>query len=97
MTERTAVEGIGPKANGYVTKHDMYNPFLDRIYPRWGCGESNKALRDIRAGEEVLDNYLVFAGSKGGDEWEADLQELKRMCAGGIGSITQYEEEAALG
>jgi hypothetical protein len=95
VTERTAVEGIGPAANGYVYERGLYNPFLDRIYPCPGCDGNTRALRDIREGEEVLDNYLVFGGIQSGVDWESNLQELKSMCAGGIGSIMAYEEALA--
>lgn len=100
VTERTATLGIGPVANGYVAQRIsgglgeeyVYNPYSDRNYPDWGCDDTTRALRDIDAGEEVLDNYLVFGGSESGEEWEEVLIELKRMCSGGVGAITQYEE-----
>jgi hypothetical protein len=68
-----------------------YHPFTERHYPSWGCG-GFKALRDIEAGEEILDNYLVMGGSKG-DKLHGYVAELKTICSGGIGSVTQYELE----
>lgn len=106
VTERSAVLGIGPAANGYVAQgaaagavgeEFVYNPYRDRLYPDWGCDDTSQALRDIDAGEELLDNYLVFGGSESGEEWEDVLIELKRMCSGGVGTITQYEDSDARG
>jgi hypothetical protein len=98
VTERTAVLGVGPAANGYVAQgaaageEYVYNPYRDRKFPDWGCDDTTRALRDIEAGEELLDNYIVFGGSESGVEWEEVLIEVKRMCSGGVGAITQYEE-----
>jgi hypothetical protein len=94
VTERTAVQGIGAAANGYVEQRSMYNPFLDRTtYPWPGCDDRLRALRDIREGEEILENYMYLAGT---EYWEDNLQELKSMCAGGVGSIVAYEEGLSL-
>jgi hypothetical protein len=66
-----------------------YNPVLDRHLPLMLSG-NDRALRDISAGEEILDNYLAFVGSE--DDWEYDLKSLQKQCRGeGDGDVTFYE------
>jgi hypothetical protein len=73
----------------YDDKNLPYHPYIERHFPSWGCA-SFKALRDIEEGEEILDNYMVFGGSK---ELHGYVKELKTICSGGIGSVSQYELE----
>lgn len=75
----------------YNDQNDFYHPFDERHFPSWGC-PTFKALRDIRKGEEILDNYMVFGGSDGNELFDY-VSELKNMCTGGIGSVSQYELE----
>jgi hypothetical protein len=74
----------------YVDKNEPYHPYNERHYPSWFC-PSFKALRDIKAGEELLDNYMVMAGPS---ELYDFVSELQSMCSGGIGSVTRYELQA---
>jgi hypothetical protein len=98
VTELTAVLGIGAEANGYGTtkgeaEYDerMYNPFLDRFFPGYDCDDSTVTLRDIDAGEELLDNYLDYAGTDRTTEWEVLLKTLKLICAGEAGPVAVIE------
>ena len=85
--------GHGPE-DVYDDTNQVHDPFLERHFPQWEC-QSSVALRDIEANEEVLDNYLVYGGGKDLIFWDAQLQELKHMCSGGVGAITEYEEETS--
>jgi len=70
-------------------REKTFDPFSDRHYihsrnsPSW-------SLRDIKAGEEILCNYLHFVENK--EEWFLDAQELKRQCNGESGLITNLEQ-----
>jgi hypothetical protein len=67
--------------------YQVYNPFRERQDSFPSCN-SNAALREIEAGEEILCNYLDFAGSA---VVEAML-ELHRVCTGeDVGAVTEYE------
>ena len=92
VTEMTMELGRGPEGV-YDDNNEVHHPFDERHYPQWDC-QSFVALRDIEAGEELLDNYLVFGGSEDVDFWDKTLQELKDLCSGGTGTITEYEEKA---
>jgi hypothetical protein len=97
VTEQTAVTGLGPAANGCREKILTYSPVADRLYPDWGCGDTTRVLRDVEAGEELLDNYLPFGGTENGTDWEDNLAELKQLCSGnGVGSVVQYEASSSL-
>jgi len=96
FNEQTAKLGVGPGANGYRNYRAIYDPQNDRYFPGWRCTHL-RALRKIQAGEEMLDNYILYGGVEEGDDWEANLVELKGMCSGQvIGSVTEYELGAFL-
>ena len=76
----------------YSDENDVYNPFSDRHYPAWECS-GFVALRDIEAGEELFDNYLVFGGAKP-EDWKQNAKELQSICSGGLGRIATYEAQA---
>jgi hypothetical protein len=92
VNEMTMDLGVGPEGI-FDDSHELYHPYLERHYPKWSCGEF-VALRDIEAGEELLDNYLVFGGGDDIRDWEENLQELKNLCSGGTGFVTRYEADA---
>ena len=49
------------------------------------------ALRDIKAGEEILTNYVFYAT---GADWLKDVEDLKRLCSGEeVGFITKVENK----
>jgi spermidine synthase len=47
------------------------------------------ALRDIKAGEEILDNYLAFTSEE--ESWKQDVTDLRELCTGAPGDVTNYE------
>jgi hypothetical protein len=91
LNEMTMKVGLGP-GGVYDDGNEIYHPYAERQFPQWEC-QSFVALRDINAGEELLDNYLVFGGSEDLSSWDDNLQELKHICSGGIGSVSEYEAE----
>jgi hypothetical protein len=63
-----------------------YNPVVDRHLRH----AADYSLRDIKAGEEILDNYLAFIGNE--KDWASDVQHLRDLCSGHtIGTVTEYE------
>ena len=74
----------------YDATNDMYNPYNERRY--FSLDHNGmKALRDISAGEEMLDNYLIFGGGHDQEDFDDNLDELQRMCSGGNGIVSDYE------
>mmetsp|Transcript_49692 Transcript_49692/g.75024 ORF Transcript_49692/g.75024 Transcript_49692/m.75024 type:complete len:102 (-) Transcript_49692:89-394(-) len=69
--------------------NDPYNLVVARHLPH-NQNSGDVALRDIKAGEEILNNYLDFTSSE--KHWKADVLDLRNQCLGkGVGSITDYE------
>jgi len=89
-TEKTVELGQGPHGVYDDDGNAIYNPFEERHYPMWQCGDF-VTLRDIEAGEELLDNYLAFGGGEETKDWEDNLLELKTICSGGNGKVGMYE------
>lgn len=56
----------------------IYNPAADRQVK---FHARTIALRDIKEGEEQLDNYLTSSG-KSVKKWESDIAELQKVCEG---------------
>ena len=54
-----------------------FNPVIDRHLPHL-VGGLDVALRDIEAGEEILDNYLTLVSSKA--DWKDLVKRLKEEC-----------------
>jgi len=69
----------------------VYNPVEDRHF-RLMLSGNDKSLRDIAAGEELLDNYLGFIGHS--SDWQHDILALRAQCSGHAGEITEYEKES---
>lgn len=72
-------EGYIDESEAFDVPGKMYRPWSDRHYPMPGCF-TFKARRDIRQGEEMLDNYLTYAGTH--DPWAlANMaHSLRGMC-----------------
>jgi hypothetical protein len=76
---------------------DMYEPFRDEVYDIYtdrhishSALEYTVAARDIKAGEEILSNY-VFYGCDG-EAWLSEVEDLRRLCLGeDVGFITKLE------
>jgi hypothetical protein len=63
-----------------------FSPMIDRHL----LHSSVKALRDIKAGDEILDNYLAFTSEE--ESWAQDVTDLRKLCAGAAGEVTNYEK-----
>mmetsp|Transcript_54572 Transcript_54572/g.163036 ORF Transcript_54572/g.163036 Transcript_54572/m.163036 type:complete len:115 (-) Transcript_54572:364-708(-) len=68
-----------------------YHPIIDRHMGSYLSG-GDFALNDIKAGEEILNNYLNFVEN---EEWTSDVNHLRAQCSGeAVGSVKKYEDEA---
>ena len=70
--------------NSHV-RTSTYNPVVDRHLRN----EADQSIRDIKAGEEILDNYLAFIGAE--EYWAGGVQDLRNLCSGAVGLVTEYE------
>jgi hypothetical protein len=67
----------------------MYNPFVSRNYLNFQH-EADPTNRDIKAGEELLDNYVGYYTE---DTWERGINDIRSQChAQSLGSVSAYEE-----
>ena len=68
----------------------FYNPFADRNH--WlRLHAFETPIRDVEAGEEMLDNYLSYLAM---DNWESGLTDYRTQCEGqGVGAINRYEDK----
>jgi hypothetical protein len=94
-TEATLERGDGPLSAGYWSDQRRYDPFSAREFPYFRCQHSCVTLRAVRAGEELLTNYLVFGGNDPGTLWEDTLAEVKAMCSGTELGLVQFYESTA--
>lgn len=78
---REIIEIYGERGVLYNPASDRQVQFYDRATP----------LRDIKQGEELLDNYLAHSGKSVG-YWAANVAELRKECEGGAGVVREYEE-----
>jgi hypothetical protein len=72
----------------------VYNPVADRNLGHYVAGVE-VSTRHIKAGEEILDNYLFFIGNS--LDWAEDVQLLRDQCSNqqGIGDepdVREYED-----
>jgi hypothetical protein len=67
----------------------VYDPAAAR-QPHFYRYSSAFPLRDIIKGEELLENYLGMTSIDIKD-WSEDVEGLRQQCAGGTGSIKEYE------
>jgi SET domain-containing protein len=64
-----------------------FNPVVDRHLTHF----SDRTIRDIKAGEEILDNYLAFISSE--EYWAEDIINMRNQCSGvAFGEVTKYEQ-----
>lgn len=69
-----------------------FNPVIDR-HLRY---QADRSLHDIKANEEVLDNYLDFDGTGNITEFKIFVEDLRAQCKGEkAGSVIDYEADAA--
>jgi hypothetical protein len=65
----------------------IFNPVVDRHLIHFG----DRTIRDIKAGEEILDNYLDFFSVE--KYWAEDVINLRNQCSGlAFGEVTEYEQ-----
>ena len=62
-----------------------FSPMIDRHL----FHKPVQALHDIKAGDEILDNYLAFISDA--ESWKQDVTDLRDLCAGAAGDVTNYE------
>lgn len=87
VTEFTADIVRIPESLNWRTR--VFNPVVDRNLRHFTSG-ADVAMRSIKAGEEILDNYLAFVGTD--DDWEYDVKSLREQCSGAVGEVGLYEE-----
>jgi SET domain-containing protein len=64
-----------------------FNPVVDRHLTYIGFMN----IRDIKAGEEILANYLTFYASE--EDWSRGVIDLRNQCSGlASGEVTEYEQ-----
>ena len=68
-------------------KISKFSPMIDRHFQHFGV----QSVEDIKAGHEILDNYLPFTSDE--RYWEADVIALRNMCSGAAGDVTNYERK----
>ena len=79
MSEAMADPKAMPKNHGTATSHDSVHQIaIDRHINQYMSGPE-WTMRDIKAGEELTNNYLSFSGSQ--EAWEHDVMELKEWCS----------------
>jgi hypothetical protein len=69
---------------------DIYQPYMDRHVSMY-AGSGDVTLRDVKADEEVLDNYLAYAPL---EDWASFVQYLRDQCSSGRGPVAKYEAES---
>ena len=72
-------------------------PVFSPVYERnlmHALNSGDYAFRDIPKGEEIVTDYLKFAGSE--DNIFEDSAAMKKVCSGEeVGDITRYESESS--
>jgi len=90
VTELTAdPEKLPPELDEKSYESVLYNPFVDRNYLY--ITNSLEVLRDIKAGEECLDNFLAFLHD---ENWKWGVENYKSMCENpgdGAGVVSAYQ------
>ena len=74
----------------FAHSREIYKPVLDR---NMRMAASDRTLRDITAGEEILQDYLAFIGQLS-DDWENEVLFLRAQCNGDAGKSKIYYEDA---
>jgi hypothetical protein len=89
LNEMTADESQMPTSLQIGVSQLAYNPVQDRNLHML-LFKSDKVLRHINAGDEILSNYLGMIGHE--SDWEYDVLHLRAQCNGeGVGDVTEYE------
>merc|ERR1711957_768282 len=84
--ETTDLDGFKKQVNEYDA---VFDPYVDRHLFSI-LNEYDVAIRDIKAGEEILCNYMSFTTKV--EHVETEVKQLKAMCAGDLdGLIARIE------
>ena len=76
----------------YDNDAEIYSPVIERHLRTYISGPFDYTLRDIKAEEELLANYLEFVANE--DSWKEDVLSLRRQCEGKtLGEISEYENK----
>mmetsp|Transcript_21435 Transcript_21435/g.44064 ORF Transcript_21435/g.44064 Transcript_21435/m.44064 type:complete len:372 (+) Transcript_21435:1-1116(+) len=86
VTEMTADAAAMPRAHGRISADSIHHVAMDR-HLNQVMSDGDYSMRDIKAGEEILNNYLDFTGDAA--DWEKDVMEMRRWCTG----TTKKKEE----
>ena len=84
--------GIDQVPDNFDQEAFVYSPVIERRIRQYlsGVGTEESALRDIKAGEEILMNYLYYEVNP--EEWKEDIMNIRGQCLGEhVGDITKYE------
>jgi hypothetical protein len=75
--------------DGRIHSKSLFDPVFDRHLL---SSIADSSIRDIKAGDEITDNYLNFIGTK--RFWADDVIDLRKLCNGEItdGSVNYYED-----
>ena len=75
----------------FDAKTVAYSPLIER-HIRQIMSFGDYTLHDIKAGEEILTNYLEFSANP--ESWKEDILSLQAQCSGkAVGVIATYESE----
>lgn len=80
VSEKTADASVMPNAHGRFSDSDgIHHIAVDRHLDQV-MGSGDYSMRDIKAGEEITNNYLAFTGDA--EDWHKDVMELRKWCSG---------------
>jgi hypothetical protein len=77
----------------YVVMSSPFDIYFQRSYPSFEC-DSIIAMRDIQPHEELFDNYITYGGV---EYWNENLDEIKAICSGSLGLVSQVENRNVQG
>jgi hypothetical protein len=79
-----------PEDFGMKGHSTVYNPAADRNLRHY-IGGPEVCTKPIKAGDEILDNYLYFIGDR--RYWSDDVMNLRNQCdEEDVGEVVLYEE-----
>ena len=90
-TELTADPTTMPDELAVTYESSIYNPFVSRSFLNLqNCGDPTN--RDVKAGEELLDNYLAYYTL---DSWTRGINDLRAQCSRqALGMVGSYEQSS---
>jgi len=86
---------LDPEKSGVlnpVRVNSVFQPVVDRHLPH-AMASFDVAFRDVKAGEEMKQNYLLFISSP--EDWVTEVNDLKAQCRGEkFGSVKEFDSGA---